>query len=328
MAVGKREKDKNKHEPLIEEEEKKEKEKEKEEEEKRVQTSWRQALLPRKRILYLDRCSCCSSGDTCGTKATNGEEEVRSSSMRSSWASLRRDPRLLLVLAALVVVVGRLKGSGSSFSFVPFANAARSFARSSSATSSASSQQLAASGEAISTELLEHPKLLSLSRKDPSQPSVFIAIGSAPKKHELRDTVRATWLAHCKPPSCGYRFFTDDNYTLGDHLGGASPNGDGVPADVVTTPADEGGYAHFGIRALQQMEWSLRHVDFDHYLRLDDDGMLCVDHLMHDLKQLPLTRLFWGKYWCQHMVRVIPLHLWRRSDWEIFGVALVTVARS
>lgn len=238
--------------------------------------------------------------------------------MKSSRVSNRGNARLLLLAAVVIVLVGLVRdngGSNSGFKFIHFANAGRSFARSSSATSSASSQQPAASGEAISTELLEHPKSLSLSRKNPSQPSVFIAIGSAPKKHELRDTVRATWLTHCKPPSCGYRFFTDDNFTLGDKLGGASANGDGVPADVVTTPAEEGGYAHFGIRALQQMEWSLRHVDFDHYLRLDDDGMLCVDHLMHDLKQLPLTRLFWGKYWCQHMVRLfsfIPPH-WQRG---------------
>ena len=66
-----------------------------------------------------------------------------------------------------------------------------------------------------------------------------------------------------------------------------------VPADVITTPSDASGYANFGIRALLQMEWSLRHVDFDHYLRLDDDGLLCVQHLLYDLEQLPTERLFW-----------------------------------
>ena len=156
----------------------------------------------------------------------------------------------------------------------------------------------------ITTELLEHPKLQTLSRGDPANPSVFIAIGSAPKKHVLRDTVRRTWLTSCQPPSCGYRFFTDGNVTLGDTQ---RTNGNGVLDDIVTTPAEEGGYANFGIRAVQQMEWSLRNVDFDHYLRIDDDGMLCVDHLMHDLQQLPLTRLFWGKYWCQHMVRFLSI---------------------
>ncbi len=153
----------------------------------------------------------------------------------------------------------------------------------------------------ISTELLSQPKVLTLSRGDPTNPSVFIAIGSAPKKHGLRDTVRSTWLTRCLPPSCGYRFFTDSNVTLEDTLGGRRVAG--VPADVVTTPAEEGGYANFGIRALEQLRWSLRHVDFDHYLRLDDDGLLCLDHLQHDLRQLPLKRLFWGKFWCQHMVR-------------------------
>jgi hypothetical protein len=154
----------------------------------------------------------------------------------------------------------------------------------------------------INTSLLRHRKVVRLSRGDKDNPSVFIAIGSAPKKDALRDTVRSTWLKACQVPVCAYRFFTDDNHTLGDQLGGpAGP--DGAPADVVTTPADLSGYSNFGARALLQMEWSLRHADFDHYLRVDDDGLLCVEHLQHDLRQLPLKRLFWGKYWCQHMVR-------------------------
>jgi len=153
----------------------------------------------------------------------------------------------------------------------------------------------------ISPELLEHPKLETLNRGLTSAPSVFIAIGSAPKKHALRDAVRSTWLKACTKPTCSYRFFTDANVTLQDKFGGPKRE-DGVPSDTITTPAEESGYSNFGIRALQQMEWSLRNVDFDHYLRIDDDGMLCVDHLMHDLANLPLERLFWGKYWCQHMV--------------------------
>ena len=157
--------------------------------------------------------------------------------------------------------------------------------------------------------LLRHPKLLRLARGDQQNPSMFIAIGSAPKKDALRDTVRSTWLTACKPPRCEYRFFTDANVTLNDKLGGEKNSATGIPADIVTTPSDESGYAHFGIRALLQMEWSLRNVDFDHYLRLDDDGLLCLDHVFHDLKQLPLNRLFWGKYWCQHMVRLFVLYV-------------------
>lgn len=42
------------------------------------------------------------------------------------------------------------------------------------------------------------------------QPTVFLAVGSAPKQFDLRDVLRRTWLKDCADdPKCDYRFFTD-----------------------------------------------------------------------------------------------------------------------
>lgn len=118
--------------------------------------------------------------------------------------------------------------------------------------------------------------------------SVFISIGSAPNKHELRNIIRKTWAKDCKRlEGCAYKFFTDDVATK-----------DEDEEDLMKLKSAPG-YAHFGDRAVQRMLFSLANIEFDHYLRIDDDGLICVEHLLADLQRLPKQRLFWGKYWCQ-----------------------------
>ena len=42
------------------------------------------------------------------------------------------------------------------------------------------------------------------------EPAVFIAVGTAPQNHKLRQVLRHTWLSACRAhPKCEYRFFTE-----------------------------------------------------------------------------------------------------------------------
>lgn len=43
----------------------------------------------------------------------------------------------------------------------------------------------------------------------------------------------------------------------------------------------------------------MEHYDFDYFLRLDDDGDLCVENLLWEIRtRAPATNFFWGKYFC------------------------------
>ena len=76
--------------------------------------------------------------------------------------------------------------------------------------------------------------------------------------------------------------------------------------DIVFNPGD-GGYTDFAARGLYNLGWAIQNYRFDYYLRLDDDdGVLCFDRLVYQLKaahSAPQTSmLFWGKYWCRQGV--------------------------
>ena len=129
--------------------------------------------------------------------------------------------------------------------------------------------------------------------------TVFLAIGSAPKQSHLRNTIRQTWLKDCvKDPYCDYRFFTDAP------AGNNTCVNDFCEPDMILTDRAFKGYTNFGTRGHIQLNHSLRHFDFDYYLRIDDDGLLCHQHLRSIIPQLPLKRVIWGRY-----VFVLSVHL-------------------
>lgn len=47
------------------------------------------------------------------------------------------------------------------------------------------------------------------------------------------------------------------------------------------------------------MQWSVAHYRFKHLLRVDDDALVCLHHLMHDLPSFPTTNLQWGHLHCE-----------------------------
>ena len=66
--------------------------------------------------------------------------------------------------------------------------------------------------------------------------------------------------------------------------------------DIIFQPIDTG--LKFGYRMLYQMQWSVAHYKYKYFLRVDDDALVCLRHLMHDLKYFPATNLQWGHLHC------------------------------
>jgi hypothetical protein len=68
---------------------------------------------------------------------------------------------------------------------------------------------------------------------------------------------------------------------------------------LVFAPSDvAGGYWNSMPRFLFQIKWFREHYRFDYFLRIDDDGFLCLDSVMRDLEHAPTKNFFWGKYFC------------------------------
>ena len=139
---------------------------------------------------------------------------------------------------------------------------------------------------------------------------LFISIGSAPKNIKRRNAFRNGFALHDrsgenrnskKKEYYRYVFFTDETTeTLDEHY---------EYKDVEFNIAP-GGYVNslYNQRGKYQLKWALENHHFDYYLRIDDDGVLCLDRLIFQLQHIDETisvsenknlEFFWGKYWCQ-----------------------------
>lgn len=152
----------------------------------------------------------------------------------------------------------------------------------------------------------------SFSRKRSSHPTtLFIAIGSAPGNFALRNAARQGWLRWL--PSDGtvsYRFFSDTPPVTSDLLSSSTVDWSSLRReskrykDVVLQPLPTGYGSNehnlYSQRARFQAEWTVRYVsEADFFLRIDDDSFLCLHRLLYELKALPRSQLFWGRFWCR-----------------------------
>ena len=69
--------------------------------------------------------------------------------------------------------------------------------------------------------------------------------------------------------------------------------------DIIFSPIGRG--IQFGLRVLHLMQWGKENYDFKYLMRIDDDIMLCVDHLLWDLPNFPLQSVHYGWLHCQGM---------------------------
>lgn len=126
---------------------------------------------------------------------------------------------------------------------------------------------------------------------------MFIAIGSAPGKLLLRQTLRQTWLSWCSIASSlgvdvQYRFFTEET--------GVTAEEQQKHGDLVFQHAGEG-YRGHAQRFFEQVAWLINDsaLNVDFFLKIDDDGFLCLPALSKDLHGMPRSQFFWGKFFCE-----------------------------
>lgn len=129
-------------------------------------------------------------------------------------------------------------------------------------------------------------------------PEVFlvVVIGSAPQNFILREIHRSNFARwqNSSTEKIEYRFFTEKTLQTLD---------ENVNHNDIEYNHEPGGYAGFNERGKLHMKWALSTYRFKFYLRIDDDGVLCLDRLIWQLKTLDPSKasamLFWGKYWCR-----------------------------
>eukprot|EP00041_Stephanoeca_diplocostata_P022266 m.529358 g.529358 ORF g.529358 m.529358 type:complete len:483 (+) comp22017_c1_seq2:275-1723(+) len=119
---------------------------------------------------------------------------------------------------------------------------------------------------------------------------LFIAIGVAPKNFERRQALRDTWLqwAGAEDTTIAHRFFTEKptkgsrGYTEGiiEQLEAEAERF----GDMVFQPGASGYGNENGRRALFTIEWALQHYNYAYFLRVDDDGFLCLRQLLVELR--------------------------------------------
>merc|ERR1712176_557811 len=96
------------------------------------------------------------------------------------------------------------------------------------------------------------------------------------------------WLKDCLPPLCMYQIFGDQYSNISNTV-------------VYPSRLIQSGYRNFGYRGRFQMDWAVANFDFDWFLRVDEDGYLCIDSLLHTLyhESAPKQRFFFGRFYCR-----------------------------
>lgn len=138
-------------------------------------------------------------------------------------------------------------------------------------------------------------------------PRLFIAIGSAPNHTRLRAAIRATWLSWLpKDGSITYRFFSDaPPHRLSSHLMWRQlrdETRDKKDIELQPIPSGYGDNEHnqYGRRALYQLHWAVTYEkEHDFFLRIDDDSFLCLHRLAYEIRNVPRSQFFWGRFWCR-----------------------------
>lgn len=129
--------------------------------------------------------------------------------------------------------------------------------------------------------------------------TLFISIGSSPSHFHLRQSIRTAIRPHLTLESvivARYLFFSENDDT--DVLKKEFEKERDLHFQYIAS-----GYHNFLQRGLYQLKWALSNIKFNYYLRIDDDGVLCVAKLLYQLRFVPQTRFFWGKYWCKSSSR-------------------------
>lgn len=145
------------------------------------------------------------------------------------------------------------------------------------------------------------------------RPSLFIAIGSAPRNADLRNAARSSWLKWLpKDSEVKYRFFSDAPPSSAElqvvpdlKQVWSSLHKENVKfKDIVQQPLP-GGYGNkehnaYAQRARYQVKWALNQFpELEYFLRIDDDSFLCLHKLIYELKSLPKRQFIWGRFWCR-----------------------------
>eukprot|EP00795_Rhopilema_esculentum_P004585 gene4585-20852_t len=127
---------------------------------------------------------------------------------------------------------------------------------------------------------------------------LLVIVSSGAKKRARRDSIRGTWWTECSQNAkVRCLFFTDDinSPKLQDARKELLHEKEKYD-DMVFQPIDIG--LKFGYRMLYQMQWAVAHYRFKYLLRVDDDVIVCLHHLLHDLQDLRTTNLQWGFMHC------------------------------
>lgn len=140
---------------------------------------------------------------------------------------------------------------------------------------------------------------------------LFIAIGSAPKNQRLRQTARQTWLKWIPTDqTISYKFFTDapppvrtsyaTESTLWREIAIESSNYKDIIEQPLPTGYGNNNHNAYGKRALYQAKYAINNYQhMTHMLRIDDDSFLCLHRLIYELKSIPRSQFFWGRFWCK-----------------------------
>ena len=102
------------------------------------------------------------------------------------------------------------------------------------------------------------------------------------------------WLKDCKLPLCRYEVF-------GDEATNTTNISNTTSTSVYQSPFRNSGYRNFGYRGRFQMQRALDHNDFDWLVKVDEDGYLCIDSLLHILRSehAPKEKFFFGRFHCR-----------------------------
>ncbi|KAK3097756.1 hypothetical protein FSP39_012856 [Pinctada imbricata] len=121
---------------------------------------------------------------------------------------------------------------------------------------------------------------------------LFIVIMSAPKNLQRRDTIRETWGKNL--PKTVKLQFVIGHEGLDRETKEEIARENLIHHDVLPLENLIDSYANLTLKLLETLKWVDRMVDFQYFLKADEDTLIRVDKILLEVQKLPSERLYWG----------------------------------
>lgn len=131
---------------------------------------------------------------------------------------------------------------------------------------------------------------------------LYMAIGSAPGNVERRLSLRNSWIKWIEERNDSYYFYTEFPHCQSSDVKCKILQESLIMEnekwkDLVFLNSSSIGRSDYALRGIETLRHAVSTSEARYFLKIDDDGFLCLPKISEELKWFPKHLFLWAKYW-------------------------------